>query len=127
LGAGTVFAVARRKVLLDAFCVILTLQLLRRSATTSLGLTCSNARGCLTPTIAPSAGPFANVDKADDHTWCAFATRAGVLVVNTKLVKAEDRPRSVLELTQPKWKAKVVMAEPQSIFSKPAGLSASLP
>jgi iron(III) transport system substrate-binding protein len=70
-------------------------------------------QGLLDPYESPAAAPFAKTDKADDHTWCAFATRARVLVVNTKLVKEEDRPRSLLELTQDKWKGKVVMAQPQ--------------
>jgi iron(III) transport system substrate-binding protein len=69
--------------------------------------------GLLEPYDSPSAAPFAKADKADDHTWCAFATRARVLIVNTKLVKEEDRPRSLLDLTQPRWKDKVVMAQPQ--------------
>jgi iron(III) transport system substrate-binding protein len=32
--------------------------------------------------------------------------------VNTKLVPQEERPRSLLDLTQPKWKGKVAMAKP---------------
>jgi iron(III) transport system substrate-binding protein len=70
-------------------------------------------QGLLEPYDSPSAAPFAKADKADDHTWCAFATRARVLIVNTKLVKEEERPRSLLDLTQPRWKGEVVMAQPQ--------------
>ncbi len=71
-------------------------------------------QGLLDPYDSPNAAPFAKVDKADDHTWCAFATRARVLVVNTKLLpKEEERPHSLLDLAKPKWKDKVVMAQPQ--------------
>ncbi len=71
-------------------------------------------QGLLDPYDSPAATPFAKTDKADDHTWCAFATRARVLVVNTKLLpKEEDRPHSLLDLAKPKWKDKVVMAQPQ--------------
>jgi iron(III) transport system substrate-binding protein len=50
---------------------------------------------------------------AADHTWHAFAARARVLVVNTHLVPAVDRPRGLLDLTKPRWKGRVVMARPQ--------------
>jgi len=70
-------------------------------------------QGLLDPYDSPAAAAFAKEDKADDHTWCAFATRARVLVVNTKLVPEAERPRSLLELTEPRWKGKVVMAQPQ--------------
>jgi iron(III) transport system substrate-binding protein len=75
-------------------------------------------QGLLEPYNSPSAAPFAKGDKADDHTWCAFATRARVLIINTKVmreldVKDADQPRSLLDLTQPRWKGKVVMAQPQ--------------
>jgi iron(III) transport system substrate-binding protein len=70
-------------------------------------------QGLLEPYDSPAAAPFAKSDKAADHTWCAFATRARVLIVNTKLVKDADRPRSLLDLTDPRWKGKVVMAQPQ--------------
>jgi iron(III) transport system substrate-binding protein len=70
-------------------------------------------QGLLLPYNSPSAAPFSNDDKAADHSWCAFATRARVLIVNTKLVKEEDRPKSLLDLTDPRWKGKVVMAQPQ--------------
>jgi iron(III) transport system substrate-binding protein len=70
-------------------------------------------KGLLDPYDSPAAAAFAKTDKADDHTWCAFATRARVLIVNTRLVKEEDRPRSLLDLTQPRWKGMVVMAQPQ--------------
>lgn len=39
--------------------------------------------------------------------------RARILLVNTRLVKESERPRSLLDLTEPAWKGKVVMARPQ--------------
>jgi len=50
---------------------------------------------------------------AEDDTWHAFASRARVLIVNTDLVAAVDRPRNLLELTEPRWKGRVTMARPQ--------------
>ena len=69
--------------------------------------------GLLEPYASPSAAPFPAFAKAKDDTWHAFAERARVLLVNTKLVpNAEDRPRSLLDLTQARWKGRVVMAKP---------------
>jgi iron(III) transport system substrate-binding protein len=51
--------------------------------------------------------------KASDNTWHAFASRARVLIVNTELVPEKDRPQSLLELTQDRWRGKIVMARPQ--------------
>jgi iron(III) transport system substrate-binding protein len=50
--------------------------------------------------------------KASDGTWQAFAARARVLIVNTQLVPEVERPKSILELTDPKWKGKVAIAKP---------------
>lgn len=70
-------------------------------------------QGLLEAYDSPSAEPFPAFAKAKNHTWCAFAERARVLLVNTKLVpKAEDRPRGLLDLTDPRWKDRVVMAKP---------------
>jgi iron(III) transport system substrate-binding protein len=68
--------------------------------------------GMLESYDSPSAKPYPDRDKAPDHTWYAFAGRARVLIVNTDLVKPEDRPKSLLDLTDPRWKGRVVMARP---------------
>ena len=36
-----------------------------------------------------------------------------MLIVNTNLVPEADRPKSLLDLTDPKWKGKVAIAKPQ--------------
>src|SRR5262249_34850013 len=69
--------------------------------------------GMLDPYDSPAAKSYPEFAKAKDHTWHAFAARARVLLVNTKLVSEADRPKSLLELTAPKWKNKVAMAKPQ--------------
>ena len=51
-------------------------------------------RGVLRGLRLADAGPFPDWTKAKDHTWQAFAARARVLIVNTKLVPEADRPRS---------------------------------
>src|SRR5258708_28308440 len=40
-------------------------------------------QGLLEPYDSPAAAPFSKGDKPADHTWCAFATRARVLIATT--------------------------------------------
>jgi iron(III) transport system substrate-binding protein len=68
--------------------------------------------GLLAPYASPSAVPYPPQAKAADHTWHAFAARCRVLLVNTQLVPEAERPKSLLELTQPRWKGKLAMAKP---------------
>lgn len=50
---------------------------------------------------------------ASDGTWCGFAARARVLIINTDLIdNPADYPRSVAELANPKWKSQCAMARP---------------
>jgi iron(III) transport system substrate-binding protein len=70
-------------------------------------------QGMLEPYDSPSAAPYPASAKAADHTWHAFAARARVLLVNTRLVAEKDRPKSLLDLTDPKWRGRAVMAHPQ--------------
>ena len=61
---------------------------------------------------SPNAKEFPAWSKATDGTWQAFAERARVLIVNTNLVPAADRPRSMFDLLDPKWKGRIAMAKP---------------
>ncbi|MGI9474371.1 MAG: extracellular solute-binding protein [Rubripirellula sp.] len=50
---------------------------------------------------------------ASDGTWCGFAARARVLLVNTDLIPdPKDYPSSVAELADPKWAQNCAMARP---------------
>lgn len=50
---------------------------------------------------------------ATDSTWCGFAARARVLLINTdKLASPGDYPSSVSQLSDPKWKDNCAMARP---------------
>ncbi|HET6574763.1 MAG TPA: extracellular solute-binding protein [Fimbriiglobus sp.] len=69
--------------------------------------------GLYEPYESPVAAGHPAWSKAKDRTWQAFAERARVLIVNTNLVPEAERPKSVLELTDPKWKGKVAMSKPQ--------------
>lgn len=70
-------------------------------------------QGLLEPYRSPSAEPYPASAKARDDSWHAFAARARILIVNTNLVKEADRPRSLLDLTEARWKGRVAMAKPQ--------------
>lgn len=61
---------------------------------------------------SPSGKPFKETDKSGDQTWYGFAARARVLLVNRNLVPEAEFPRSLLELTAPRWKGRVAMAKP---------------
>lgn len=50
---------------------------------------------------------------ASDGTWCGFAARARVLIINQNLIPDKnDYPTSVDDLTDPKWKDNCAMARP---------------
>jgi iron(III) transport system substrate-binding protein len=70
-------------------------------------------QGMLEPYDTAAAQPFPATARAADHTWHAFASRARVLIVNSDLVAESDRPKSILDLTNPRWKGRVVMAKPR--------------
>jgi iron(III) transport system substrate-binding protein len=78
-----------------------------------LGTIRAARQGLYEPYESPSAAGHPDWSKAKDRTWQAFAERARVLIVNTDLVPEADRPKSLLELTDPKWKGQVAMAKPQ--------------
>jgi iron(III) transport system substrate-binding protein len=70
-------------------------------------------QGLLASHQSPAAEPYPAWARAKDHTWHAFAARARILIVNRKLVPQKDAPESLLDLSAPRWRDKVVMAKPQ--------------
>ena len=70
-------------------------------------------QGILEPYQSPAGEPFPGAFKAADHSWHAFAARARILLINTKLVSAKDQPTSLRDLTGAAWKERVAMAKPQ--------------
>jgi iron(III) transport system substrate-binding protein len=56
---------------------------------------------------------FPNSFVSASNQWHGFAARARVLIVNTDLIPdLAERPSSVLDLADPKWKSKCAMARP---------------
>lgn len=70
-------------------------------------------RGVLAPYQSPSAGGIPAVFKDPEGYWTGFSARSRVIVYNTKLVKPEEAPKSVLDLADPKWKDQVAIADPR--------------
>ncbi|MBI3838620.1 MAG: extracellular solute-binding protein [Planctomycetia bacterium] len=60
----------------------------------------------------PLAVEYPAMDRSPRGTWHGFAARARVLVVNTRLVSQAERPRSINDLNDPKWKDRVGIAKP---------------
>jgi len=71
------------------------------------------SRGVLAPYRSPSAEgiPAALIDP--EGYWTGFSARMRVIAYNTKLVKPEEAPRSVLDFADSKWKGQVAMADPR--------------
>ncbi len=69
-------------------------------------------KGLLAPYRSREWDAYPDRMKDSGFLWTGFAGRARVLIVNTRLVEPKDIPRSIFELTQPRWKGKVTMAYP---------------
>src|SRR5205823_973602 len=55
---------------------------------------------------SPSAESYSAWAKPSDRTWTAFAARARIIVVNTNKVPESERPKSLFDLADPKWKGR---------------------
>ena len=69
-------------------------------------------RGLLAPIRPASAAAYPATFKSKDGTWYGFAARARVLLVNTERVPPDARPKSIHDLTNPKWKGTIGFAKP---------------
>ncbi len=69
-------------------------------------------KNILYPYTSKAAKGIDNVFKDKDNFWTGFSARARVLIYNKKLLKDNDVPQSVFDLTDEKYKAKVAIANP---------------
>lgn len=67
-------------------------------------------KGALEPYASPYAKEIPDEFKAPDGTWVGITGRVRVIIYNKNLVKDADAPRSFFDLTDPKWRGKVVVA-----------------
>jgi iron(III) transport system substrate-binding protein len=69
-------------------------------------------RGLVEPYVSPQAQGLPPGLRARDGSWTGVAARARVLLVNRKLVPADETPRSIRDLADPRWKGKGAIANP---------------
>jgi iron(III) transport system substrate-binding protein len=61
---------------------------------------------------SPAAKEFPDWAKSRAGAWHGFAARARILIVNTKIVVDDQRPRSIRDLADPRWRGKTGIAKP---------------
>jgi iron(III) transport system substrate-binding protein len=69
-------------------------------------------RGLIEPYASPQASGLPEGFRAADGTWTGLAARARVLLVNRQKLGAEEPPRSIQDLTDPRWQGRAAMANP---------------
>lgn len=74
--------------------------------------------------VSPSAANIPLQFKDPDGYWTGFAARCRILIYNTDLLKEEDLPGSIFELSEGRWKDKVALAYP--LFGTTATHAAAL-
>jgi iron(III) transport system substrate-binding protein len=72
----------------------------------------------------PIADAYPQAVRSPKGTWHGFAARARVLIVNTNLIPEAERPASILDLVDPKWKGRAAIAKP--LFGTTASHAACL-
>jgi iron(III) transport system substrate-binding protein len=71
------------------------------------------SRGVLAPYRSPSAEGIPAALRDPEGYWTGFSARMRVIAYNTTLVAAEEAPRSVLDLADPRWKGQAAIADPR--------------
>ena len=70
-------------------------------------------QGILLPYVPEDVAKHYKPEHRDaDGTFAGFRATLSPIAYNTKLVKAEDAPKSFADLLDPKWKGKIVKAHP---------------
>jgi len=69
-------------------------------------------RGLVEPYLSRQAQDLPPGLRGADGSWTGVAARARVLLVNRKLVPAQETPRSIRDLADPRWKGKAAIANP---------------
>lgn len=67
-------------------------------------------KGLLQPNASPALKAVPEDLKAKDGSWIGVSARSRVIMYNTRLVKESELPKSIKDLTDPRWKKQVAMA-----------------
>lgn len=68
------------------------------------------AEGLLDPYLSPAIKAVPDEFKSATGTWTGISGRARVILYNKNLVPEKDVPKSVFDLTHPRWKGKLAIA-----------------
>jgi len=71
------------------------------------------SRGVLAPYRSANAEGVPAALRDPDGYWTGFSARMRVIAYNTRLVPAEQAPRSILDLADQKWNGQVAIADPR--------------
>ncbi|MGH7135642.1 MAG: extracellular solute-binding protein, partial [Pirellulales bacterium] len=69
-------------------------------------------RGLLAEYRPKRADDYPEMYRSPKHLWHGFAARARVIIVNTKLVPEAERPRSIYDFVDEKWRDRSGLAKP---------------
>lgn len=69
-------------------------------------------KGLLDAYHSPAAAAYPEMYRSPEGRWHGFAGRARVLIVNTDLVAEVERPKSIYDLADPRWKGQIGIARP---------------
>ncbi|HVC71590.1 MAG TPA: extracellular solute-binding protein [Acidimicrobiales bacterium] len=73
-------------------------------------------RGLLAAVSASSLAKVAPRYSSPRGEWIGVSARSSVMVYNTDLLKADELPRSVMDLAQPRWRDKLALAPGETDF-----------
>lgn len=65
------------------------------------------SRGVFQPNDSAVVAAVPLAYRAEDGSWVALTLRARVIMYNTELVSPDEAPKSIFDLTDPKWKGQV--------------------
>ncbi len=68
--------------------------------------------GLLEPYASPGSRDIPESFKDPEGCWTGFAARARVLVINTAMEPTANAPKSMADLAEPRWRARIGMAYP---------------
>jgi iron(III) transport system substrate-binding protein len=71
------------------------------------------SRGVLAPYQSPGIEGITATFRDAEGFWTGFSARMRVIVYNTNLVKSDEAPKSIFDLTDSKWKGQVAIADPR--------------
>ncbi len=69
-------------------------------------------RGLVEPYPSPQASAVPNAFRGEDGAWTGLAARARVLLVNTERLAGGERPASIRDLADPRWRGDAAIANP---------------